>query len=281
MRSIPCSTPRVSLKKGRRMQPRLVTLILKGFLILTLLCPLIACKGEQGGKSGELIVAVAASMVPLTEDIAKDFERTHACTVKIVSGASQALARQAKEGAPYDLLVAADSITIDGLAKDGLLTEGTRIVYARGSLDMWISPKAAGMDGGMADVLATAIKGSARIAIANPETAPYGTAAKKALEAIGAYDKLKDRIVLGGNVGEVFQFAKAGEVDIAFLPHTLRMTVGRTLPVPEEMHDPLDHALGVLKASKQQDLARAFATEFVTPATQRAFAQAGLTPLGK
>jgi molybdate transport system substrate-binding protein len=99
-----------------------------------------------------------------------------------------------------------------------------------------------------------------RIGIANPEHAPYGMAAREALQAVGIWDALKDKLVLGENVRMTLQYAETGNVDVSIVALSLSVqSKGRWTLVPEELHKPLDQALAIIKSTKHEQQARAFA----------------------
>jgi molybdate transport system substrate-binding protein len=143
------------------------------------------------------------------------FEEKTGITLHITYSASGALARQIEQGAPIDVFVSAGKY-VDELLADGLLRQDSIVPVGFGLL-VPIQPVRS--DGSI-----VTFKGAQRIAIANPETAPYGAVAKAQLEAAGLWDEVAPRIVYAESALQAFQFAKAGEVDYAFVPLPLLRT---------------------------------------------------------
>jgi molybdate transport system substrate-binding protein len=112
-----------------------------------------------------------------------------------------------------------------------------------------------------------------RIAIANPDHAPYGLAAKQALESAGIWESVKPKLVYGDNIRQTLQYAQTGNVEVAIVALSLSIqSRGRWSLIPEELHQPLAQGLGILKSTKKEQLARAFAT-FLTGPEGRAIMQ--------
>jgi molybdate transport system substrate-binding protein len=118
-----------------------------------------------------------------------------------------------------------------------------------------------------------------RVAIANPEHAPYGVAARQALQTAGVWEEIKPKLVLGQNVRQALQFAETGNVDAALLPLSLSITSdGHWVYIPDDLHAPIDQALGVVADSPHQAEARDFAA-FITGAQgQTILGKHGFTP---
>jgi len=164
-------------------------------------------------------VAVAANLNFAMPEIAAAFKQRTGREVKLAFGASGNFSRQIREDAPFELFLSADEANVRFLVDAGR-TEGEGVVYAVGRLALF-APAASPVqvDSELAG-LATALKAGAvrRIAIANPELAPYGKAAREALQKKGLWDALTGRIVLGENVNQTAQFALTGVVEAAFMP---------------------------------------------------------------
>jgi molybdate transport system substrate-binding protein len=159
-------------------------------------CATVFTLAAFNGYAGvSLTVAVAANAAPALEDIAKKYQQKTGVAVVVSSGATGLLARQIREGAPFDLFVSADMVTVQKLAEQNLLTSNSVQAYARGRLVFWQQPRGRAPIHDIAD-LASTTASRIRIAIANPETAPYGQAAKEALEHLHAWQQLKDRIII-------------------------------------------------------------------------------------
>jgi molybdate transport system substrate-binding protein len=115
----------------------------------------------------------------------------------------------------------------------------------------------------IADLTVPEIK---RVAIANPDHAPYGMAAREALQSAGIWEALQPRLVLGENVRQALQYAETGNVDVAIVALSLSITSkGRWTLIPEELHRPIDQALAVIRATKFEQEARRFGAFVLGP----------------
>jgi molybdate transport system substrate-binding protein len=111
------------------------------------------------------------------------------------------------------------------------------------------------------------------IAIANPDHAPYGLAARQALESAGVWDRVRPKLVYGDNIRQTLQYAETGNVEVAIVALSLAVqSRGRWILIPEELHKPIDQGLGILKTTKNQQSARAFVS-FLTGPQGRAIMQ--------
>ncbi len=200
-------------------------------------------------------VAVAANLNFAMPEIAAAFKQRTGREVKLAFGASGNFSRQIREGAPFELFLSADDANVRLLVDAGR-AEGEGVVYAVGRLVLFapvasavhVDPELAG--------LAAAVKAGMvrRLAIANPELAPYGKAAREAMEKRGLWDALTGRVVLGENVNQAAQFALTGGVDAAFLPYSIVVAPnfkdrGRWVLVPESLHEPIRQRMVLVKGA--------------------------------
>jgi molybdate transport system substrate-binding protein len=214
----------------------------------------------------ELRVAAAADLQSAFREIAPLFERETGAKVTLIFGSTGLLAKQAERGAPFDVLCAADESYLLDLEKKSRLAPGTRALYAVGRLVIW-TRKNGLHPATLADLAATAYR---RIAIATPEHAPYGAAAKEALENAGIWKALLPRLVYGENVQQALQYAQTGNADAAIVALSLAIgSDGVWVEVPGSLHRPLRQALAVLSGSAHPSLARRFSA-FVNGPTGRA-----------
>lgn len=199
------------------------------------------------------LVAAAASLNPAMTDIAKQFERDRRLRVEVVFGASGTLTRQIRDGAPFELFLAADEEFPNQLAAAGL-TRGAGVVYAEGRLALFAptgSPLAvdARLDG-LATLLAAG--GVTRFAIANPEVAPYGRAAEALLRKRGLWEGIRPRLVLGDSIAQAAQFATTGNAVGGLLAYSLVSsqafaTRGVYAVIPPSEHPPLRQRMVLLE----------------------------------
>lgn len=225
------------------------------------------------------VVAAAASVRFALEDLAATFQRQTGERVRLSFGSSGNLARQIREGAPYDLYLAADPHYVRDLARDGLTRDDGRD-YLLGRLAIVVpsgSPLEA--DGSLEDLRAALADGRLeRFAIANPEHAPYGLAAEQALTHAGLWEAIRPHLVLGENVGQAAQFAVSGNAQGGIIGYALALepavaAVSRAAPIPREWHAPLRHRAVVL--SSAGPAARRFYDYLLSPAAAAIFEKHG------
>jgi molybdate transport system substrate-binding protein len=229
--------------------------------LLTLLCATSACKDTHvstNNNSQDLTVAAASDLIPAFEEIGREFESAHKRRVVFVFGSTGMLTRQIENGAPMDLFAAAHVSYIDQLEQKGLIIPGTRAIYARGRITLWTPPDSNLRLMGVADLARPEVT---RVAIANPDHAPYGLAARQALETTGVWDRVRPKLVYGDNIRQTLQYAETGNVEVAIVSLSLSAhSRGRWTLIPEELHKPIDQGLGILKTTKNEPAARAFVT---------------------
>ena len=214
------------------------------------------CEKKVEAAPPQLVVAVAASAAGPAAEIAQKFERGSAVKVIISSGSTGTLEKQIHEGAPFDLFLSADKARPSKLADEGLIARESLAEYARGTLVVWWPDEPARTISDLADLAGEDWR-AARVALATPEHAPYGKAAREALTKAGIWDAIKPRLVYGEDVAQVRTLAETGNVDAAFLPRgLLPKRSGHTFAVPAELYEPVGQWLGVLKRSKFPSEAR-------------------------
>lgn len=242
-------------------------------LFLALVCAISACKDRTVGTnntSQDLTVAAASDLMPAFEEIGRAFESAHKQKIVFVFGSTGMLTRQIENGAPMDLFAAAHVSYIDQLEQKGLIIPGTKAVYARGRITLWTSQEANVRLEGIADLARPEVT---RIGIANPDHAPYGLAARQALESAGVWDRVKPKLVFADNIRQTLQYAETGNVEVAIVALSLSVqSRGRWTLIPEELHKPIDQGLGILKTTTNEQGARAFAA-FINGPQGRAIMQ--------
>ncbi|MEP6636930.1 MAG: molybdate ABC transporter substrate-binding protein [Acidobacteriota bacterium] len=214
----------------------------------------------EGTEAPEIIVAAAANLTDAFQELSQQFTTRTGTKVVLSFGGTADLAKQIENGAPFDVFAAADVVHVEALEQKGLLTAGTRALYARGSLVLWVPAGSNVKIEGLADLQRKDVD---RIAIAKPDVAPYGQAAVETLRAANLWDAIEPKVVFGMNVSQVKQFVSSGNAEVGFLPRSLvKPGEGKSIEVDERLHRPIDQAIAVIKASTKQDAARKF-TEFV------------------
>jgi molybdate transport system substrate-binding protein len=237
--------------------------VVTSLAVLTVLTTLVfewACR-RTTNQSTELTVAAAADLTNAFEEIGRQFETTHKIKVVFVFGSTGLLTRQIENGAPMDLFAAASAGYIDQLEQKGLIVPGTKAIYARGRITLWTTADSPLKVERVADLARPEVK---RIAIANPDHAPYGLAAQQALQSVGIWEALKPKLVYGDNIRQTLQYAETGNVDVAIVALSLsQQSKGHWTLIPEELHQPIDQGLAVIKSTRNEAAAREFAS-FVT-----------------
>ena len=208
----------------------------------------------------EVRVAVAANFRATLNEIITNFERDTGHTAVVSSGSSGKLYAQIKNGAPFDVFFSADVKRPKLMEDEGLAIQGSRLTYAVGRLTLW----SANPDMITAEGKTVLSNGTFdHLAIANPKTAPYGTAAKHTIKALGLWDHMKDRIVQGENIGQTFQFVFSKNAQLGFvaLSQVLDPKIngaGSRWDVPVNLYDPLRQQAVLLINGQNNNAAKAF-----------------------
>ena len=204
----------------------------------------------------DLTIAAASNLTDAFAEIGTQFTRKTGIKVVFSFGATADLAKQIENGAPFDVFAAADTEHVAQLDTKGLLTPGSRAIYARGRLVMWLPPGSKLKAERIQDITAKPFE---RIAIAKPDVAPYGRAAVESLQALGIWKDIEGRIIYGQNVSQTKQYVATGNAEVAFIPLALvKPGEGSYIEVGEELHRPIDQTLGILQESPKQKAARQF-----------------------
>jgi molybdate transport system substrate-binding protein len=212
--------------------------------------------------AGQEITVAAADMNAVLPELAARYTKQTGQVVKLSFGSSGNLTNQLRNGAPFDALFSADEEYPKQLVADGLAVQDSLCRYAVGRLVLW-APSESVLDLqklGMQALLDPSVK---KIAIANPQHAPYGRAAEAALKHFGIYDQVTAKLVLGENVAQAAQFVESGnaQAGLIALSHALAPTMknkGRYWTVPLDSYPTLNQAAVVLFRSKRPDAAQEF-----------------------
>ncbi|MBP8082062.1 MAG: molybdate ABC transporter substrate-binding protein [Spirochaetes bacterium] len=207
-------------------------------------------------EKGIITVAAAANLnLPLNE-ISALYKKETGKTVTLVFSSSGNLSAQIKNGAPFDLFIAANEGFADSLIKDNYADSGSKKVYAIGRAACAFSPKLSKKIKRLEDLLSPDVK---KIAIADPSYAPYGQAAKEALISLGLWDNLKDKFVYGKDIQHSYSLVKSGNTEAGFiaLASVKPNEVGYFL-IDSKLHKPLTQALCIISSSKKKKEAELF-----------------------
>lgn len=209
----------------------------------------------------DLVVAAASDLAPLSSALQKGFG-----AVRFTLASSGSLAQQIENGAPFDVFLSANDLYVRKLADSGKVDRASVVVYAEGRIAVW-SKK--GSVHSIGDLKKPEV---GHVAIANPEHAPYGAAAKAALEKSGVWPSIQSKIVYGENVREALQFAESGNADAVITSWTL--LAGRGDLIPTNLYPPIRQAGGIVKSTANLAAARAF-LKFLTGAEGRKILESG------
>ncbi len=215
------------------------------------------CKAPAPKLAEPVQVAAASDLSVAFEEMGKLFESRTRQKVTFSFGASGALAKQLGQGAPFDLFAAANPSFVDSAVQAGACEGGTKARYARGYIVVW-SKKGGFAVHTLDDLQNQNIK---HIAIANPEHAPYGKAAREALTRAGLWPALEGKIVHSENVRQALQWAQTGNADVAIVALSLvtKDDTGNALAVDPALYSPIDQTLVVCRHGKNAEGGRAFA----------------------
>lgn len=230
---------------------------------------------HENSSSG-LTIAAAANLTDAFAEIGPRFTSRTGIQVVFSFGATADLAKQIENGAPFDIFAAADSEHVEQLEEQGLLTPGTRALYARGRLVMWWPANSWVKATRIQDITAPEFE---RIAIAKPEVAPYGRAAVESLRALGIWNAVERKVIYAQNVSQAKQYVATGNAEVAFIPAALVKTgEGSYVDVADNLHQPIDQALGIVKESTKQAEARRFVEFLLSTEGRELMAQKGYDP---
>lgn len=211
---------------------------------------------SQASQTVEIVVSAAADLSPVLAEITPLFEKATGVTVKTNIGSTGQLRQQIESGARVDVFLAASTAAVDQLAQKNLLVPGSAQIYARGRLAIWARSGSSAAPKTLRDLTSYDIR---RISIANPDHAPYGQAAKEALESAGVWEDLQPKLVPAENVLQAFQFAQTGNVDVGLVALSLVATAQGTYElVPETLHKPISQEMAIIASSSHQPEARQF-----------------------
>jgi molybdate transport system substrate-binding protein len=216
-----------------------------------------AVPGERapGGERPELLVAAAADLVFAFREIVPAFEREHPARVLLTLGSTGQLSQQILHGAPFDVLFAANVAFVEGLRAEGAVRADSIQPYARGALVLAWRHGAPPL----ADLRELGREAVRRVAIANPAHAPYGMAAREALERAGMWDRARAKLVYGENIEQALQFLRTGNVDAAILALSIvKVPELRSVRIDPGLYHPIVQAAAVTARSRHPQLARTF-----------------------
>jgi molybdate transport system substrate-binding protein len=233
---------------------------------------------------GVVTVAAASDLVYAMNEIAANFEKATGCAVRVSTGSSGNFLTQIENGAPFDVFFSADIAYPKKLEAEGLAAPGSTVLYAIGKLVLW-TRKGSRLDigKGLAALRDPSVR---KIAIANPQHAPYGRAAQEALRRSGVYDAVKDKLVLGENISQTAEFVESGNADVGILALSLVLSPtlkdqGRIWKIPESLYAPIQQGAVAVRGSANPQGARQFLDYIHLPATAALLERYGFVLPGK
>ena len=234
-----------------------------GILILSLLA-------SAGALADEVQVAVAANFTGPMQVISALFERDTGHKATLSFGATGKFYAQIKNGAPFEILLAADDETPARLVKEGNAVDGSAFTYAIGTLVLWSATPQ--LIDGKGEILKKG--GFKHLAIANPKTAPYGAAAVQAMGKLGVLDNLKPLFVQGENISQTHQFVSTGAAELGFVAYSQvinndKIASGSGWIVPANLYDPLRQAAVILAKGKDKAAAIALMSYLKSEAARK------------
>lgn len=222
-------------------------------------------------------VATASNFAAPLKRIARAFETKTGVRIVVIPASTGKLYAQIKNGAPFDLFLAADADRPQRLEAEGLTEPGSRFTYAVGRLALWRPAAGTAPFAGWSPLENA---DGRRLAIANPKTAPYGRAAIESLKALGMWELWKGRLVRGENIGQTHQFAAGGGVDLGFIALSQLLRPGASVQgawkvVPQALHDPIIQQAVLLKGRPREGPAGRFWTFLQGPEARKIMAAFG------
>ena len=227
-------------------------------LLLLMVLQLAACSSKPVSlilnNSASITVAAASDLTDTLTELGRAFNDRGGSKVVFSFGSTGSLTRQIEEGAPFDVFVAANLGYIERLEKRRLVIEGTRHIFARGRITLWQRKDTTHPIDRLEELDQPGIR---RVAIANPEYAPYGVAARQALERAGLWQAIRGKLVFAKNIAQCRQFVETGNVDAAILALSIsNRTEGRFVLIDPSMYEPILQTVCILRRTSNEALCR-------------------------
>jgi molybdate transport system substrate-binding protein len=229
---------------------------------MSLLCwPLAACQTAAGGT---ITIAAAASLTAAFENLSATYEASSGERLVLSFASSGALAEQLRNGGPFDIFAAADADHVDQLIEEGILAAATRTVFAHGQLVLLLN---ADLDADLTDITELLNPDIERIAIANPEFAPYGLAAEQLLKNLGLWEQVKGKLIMAETVRQAAVFVQTGNADAGIVARSVVVPGEDTFfPLPSSAYPPILHVAAVRADSPHMAEAVRFLEYLTSPA---------------
>ncbi|MGY3715878.1 molybdate ABC transporter substrate-binding protein [Sutcliffiella cohnii] len=240
---------------GRFTKMRIFTMILTLFLIT-------GCMNDTA-EDKTIYVAAASDLYHALTEMGEEFAAETSINIEFTFGSTGLLTQQIKEGAPFDLFAAAHEMYIEELLNSDSVLADSKEYYAIGRIVLMGSDE----EGSLKEkLLSSNIR---TITIANPEHAPYGKAAKEALQSLGIWEEVEHKIVYAENIRQAYQYVESGNADVGIV--ALALVTGTQYPyevIDEEYHQPILQALGIPSQTEKEEMSKQFVQFIVGPRGQ-------------
>ena len=274
------------MPEGPQLTPRLPNLLKttiapfrsSSLRILCALCVSVAIPFLSSAQQTQLNIAAASDLKFALTDLAATYEKQSNVKINLTFGSSGNFFAQIQNGAPFDIFFSADSDYPRKLNEAGLVLPNSADSYGVGKLILWspANSKLNPQKSGWQSLLDPSVQ---KIAVANPDHAPYGRTAIEALKNSGLYEKLKSKLVFGENISQAAQFVQSGNAEIGILAASITsapaFASGHGWRIPQEQYTPLLQSFVVLKTSANKDAAVAFLAYIKSPVAQAIFEKYG------
>lgn len=216
--------------------------------------------GASAAKADKALVAVAANFAEAIEALAPEFEAATGHRIEATTGSTGKFYAQIKQGAPFHVLLSADAMTPTRLAEENAADGSSQFTYAIGKLALW-SVDGARINGDGKQALSA--KDVRHVAMANPDLAPYGVAARETMVSLGMWEALEPKVVMGQNVGQVHSMVATGNAELGFVALSAieepgKVASGSYWLVPQELFTPIRQDAILLRAGIDNKAAAAF-----------------------
>jgi len=242
--------------------------------LITLLLFVAISTSTLANENTPLRIAVAANFAPILKKLLPDFTAKTNIKTQVISAASGTLFLQIKHGAPFDIFLSADKQRPQRLSDNQLIIENTLETYTYGKIAFWSTTNK------LPTLTSFLLKipEEQRFAIANPETAPYGKAAKEALISLGIWQELQNKLILGNNINQTFQQVSSKAVSAGIVANSQLIINGLTgLVIPAQYYQGIEQKMVILKRSKQVENAQQLSRFLLSEPVQKRLVKYGYT----
>ncbi len=228
---------------------------------------------EKSKPTKPLRIAVAANFAPALKILLADLPNKDHINYQIISAATGTLYQQIKHGAPFDLLLSADTRRPELLEQEKLIITNSRKTYAYGQIAIWSATQ-------QLNNLNELNNYSGKLAIANPDTAPYGKAAQQALINLSLWPQVKNNLITGININQTFQQVRSQAVPFGIVAYSqLVINKYQGLIISAEYYQPIAQQLVIIKSSHQVDVAQQISDFILQASSQKKLQRLGYLPV--